>query len=169
LAFYLGRKADYSPLSSAEVKEWAELYLHSPNTSSWRGAWLGGAQGQPYLYLFTLICCVCGKYLHLRCYWPSWPLPAQEGEEIYFWNGSTLEADYSTSDKEKTARMVARWGALLTVAPCHSGALAFSTTPKGFHKEDTICAQQNLHEIWVGIKLQALWMSLVFYPQTTYI
>jgi hypothetical protein len=27
-----------SPPSSAEVKEWVELYLHSPNTSSWRGA-----------------------------------------------------------------------------------------------------------------------------------
>jgi len=25
-----GREADYSPLSSAEVKEWLELYLHSP-------------------------------------------------------------------------------------------------------------------------------------------
>jgi hypothetical protein len=24
--------------SSAEVKEWVELYLHSPNTPSWRGA-----------------------------------------------------------------------------------------------------------------------------------
>jgi hypothetical protein len=24
-----------SPLSSAEVKEWVELYLHSPNTPSW--------------------------------------------------------------------------------------------------------------------------------------
>jgi hypothetical protein len=33
-----GRKADHSPPSSAEVKEWVELYLHSPNTSSWRGA-----------------------------------------------------------------------------------------------------------------------------------
>jgi hypothetical protein len=26
-----------------------ELYLHSPNTPSWRGAQLGGAQGQLYL------------------------------------------------------------------------------------------------------------------------
>jgi hypothetical protein len=26
--------------SSAEVKEWMELYLHSPNTPSWRGAQL---------------------------------------------------------------------------------------------------------------------------------
>jgi hypothetical protein len=33
-----GRETDYSPLSSAEVKECVELYLHAPNTSSWRGA-----------------------------------------------------------------------------------------------------------------------------------
>jgi hypothetical protein len=33
-----GHEADLSPPSSAEVKECAELYLHSPNTSSWRGA-----------------------------------------------------------------------------------------------------------------------------------
>jgi len=32
------READYSPQPSAEIKECAELYLHSPNTSSWRGA-----------------------------------------------------------------------------------------------------------------------------------
>jgi hypothetical protein len=44
LAFHSGREADHSPPSSAEVKEWVELYLHSPNTSSWRGAPLGGAQ-----------------------------------------------------------------------------------------------------------------------------
>jgi hypothetical protein len=45
LAFHSGREADHSPLCSAEVKEWAELYRHSPNTPSWRGAELGG-QGQ---------------------------------------------------------------------------------------------------------------------------
>jgi len=41
-----GREADHSPPSSAEVKEWVELYLYSPKTPSWRGAQLGGAQGQ---------------------------------------------------------------------------------------------------------------------------
>jgi hypothetical protein len=46
LAFHSGREADHSLPSSAEVKEWGELYLHSPNTPSWRGAQLGGAQGQ---------------------------------------------------------------------------------------------------------------------------
>jgi hypothetical protein len=33
-----GLEADHSPPSSAEVKECVELYLHSPNTSSWHGA-----------------------------------------------------------------------------------------------------------------------------------
>jgi hypothetical protein len=32
------READHLPPSSAEVKECVELYLHSPSTSSWRGA-----------------------------------------------------------------------------------------------------------------------------------
>jgi hypothetical protein len=35
-----GREADQSPPSSAEVKEWVDLYLDSPNTPSWRGAQL---------------------------------------------------------------------------------------------------------------------------------
>jgi hypothetical protein len=35
-----GCKADHSPPSSAEVKEWVKLYLHSPNTPPWRGAQL---------------------------------------------------------------------------------------------------------------------------------
>jgi hypothetical protein len=51
LAFHSGREADHSPQSGAEVKEWLEMYLHSPNALSWRGAQLGGAQGQLYLYL----------------------------------------------------------------------------------------------------------------------
>jgi hypothetical protein len=32
-----GREADHSPPSSAEVKEWVEVYFHSPNTPSWCG------------------------------------------------------------------------------------------------------------------------------------
>jgi hypothetical protein len=35
-----GREADHSPPCSAEVKEWVELYLHSPSTPSWRGVQL---------------------------------------------------------------------------------------------------------------------------------
>jgi hypothetical protein len=54
LSFHSGREADHSPPSSAEVKEWAELYLHSPNTPSWRGAQLGGAQTQLYLFFYLL-------------------------------------------------------------------------------------------------------------------
>jgi hypothetical protein len=33
-----GREVDLSPPYSAEVKECVELYLHSPNMHSWRGA-----------------------------------------------------------------------------------------------------------------------------------
>jgi hypothetical protein len=33
-----GSEADHSPPSSAEVRECVELYLHSPNTLSYRGA-----------------------------------------------------------------------------------------------------------------------------------
>jgi hypothetical protein len=33
-----GREAGHSSPSSAEFKECVDLYLHSPNTSSWRGA-----------------------------------------------------------------------------------------------------------------------------------
>jgi hypothetical protein len=35
-----GREAGNSPPSNSEVKELVELYLHSPNTPSWRGAQL---------------------------------------------------------------------------------------------------------------------------------
>jgi len=46
-----GRRADHSPQSSSEFKECLELYSHSPNTPSWRGAQLKKAQRQLYLYL----------------------------------------------------------------------------------------------------------------------
>jgi hypothetical protein len=36
----LGREADHPPPSSAEVKEYVELYLHSPNMPSWNGVQL---------------------------------------------------------------------------------------------------------------------------------
>jgi hypothetical protein len=39
-----GHEAHHSPLSSAEVKECVELYLHSTNTAPWRGAQLKKAQ-----------------------------------------------------------------------------------------------------------------------------
>jgi hypothetical protein len=43
-----GREADHWPPSSAEVKEYVELYLHYPNTPSWHAAQLK-AQGIPLL------------------------------------------------------------------------------------------------------------------------
>jgi hypothetical protein len=54
LAFHSGREADHSPPSSAEVKAWVKQYLHSPNTPSWRGAHLGGAQGTTFTFTFYL-------------------------------------------------------------------------------------------------------------------
>jgi len=48
-----GREADHSPPSSAEVKNLWELYLHSLNTPSWRGAqFRKKAQGHLYFYNF---------------------------------------------------------------------------------------------------------------------
>jgi len=46
-----GREADHSPPSNAEVKECVELYLHYPNTFSWRDVQLK-IQGQLYFYLY---------------------------------------------------------------------------------------------------------------------
>jgi hypothetical protein len=60
LTFHSGLEADHSPPSSAEVKEWVELYLHSTHTPSWRGAQLGGAQ------VFTHHSCVVTKWLWLQ-------------------------------------------------------------------------------------------------------
>jgi hypothetical protein len=51
----LGREADHSPLSSAEVKVCVELYLHSPNTSSWRGAQLKEKHRDNFTFTFIFI------------------------------------------------------------------------------------------------------------------
>jgi hypothetical protein len=52
LAFHSGREADHSPPSSAEVKEWVELYLHSPILL--HGVVLGWGEHRDdfYLYLY---------------------------------------------------------------------------------------------------------------------
>jgi hypothetical protein len=42
-----GCEADRSPPSSAEVEKCVELYLHSPNTPSWRGAYLSTGRTLP--------------------------------------------------------------------------------------------------------------------------
>jgi len=46
----LGHEADHLPPYTAKVKECVELYLHSPNTSSWCGAQLSTAT----TFTFTL-------------------------------------------------------------------------------------------------------------------
>jgi hypothetical protein len=62
------READRSLPSSAAVKECVELYLHSPNTSSWRLAWL--STGTILLYILNKISiymfgAVRGLFVHL--------------------------------------------------------------------------------------------------------
>jgi hypothetical protein len=49
-----GREADHSPPSSAEDKEWVELYLHSPNTASWRCGQLKHRDN--FTFYVTLLC-----------------------------------------------------------------------------------------------------------------
>jgi hypothetical protein len=44
-----GREVDHLPPSSVEVKECVELYLHSPNMPSWRGAQFKKNTGTVYL------------------------------------------------------------------------------------------------------------------------
>jgi hypothetical protein len=76
LVFHSGREADHSPPSSAEVKEWVELYNHS-NTPSWRGAQLGEhtdnltqvsiskrGVGTPCVYFVTLPFKAVLRFLH---------------------------------------------------------------------------------------------------------
>jgi hypothetical protein len=48
-----GCEVDHSPPSGVEVKECVELYLHSHNTPSWRGAPLRKAQRRLYLTTLT--------------------------------------------------------------------------------------------------------------------
>jgi len=50
-----GRQANHSPPSSAEVKEWVELYLHFLNTPLWHGAQLKKVEGQlDFTFTFAL-------------------------------------------------------------------------------------------------------------------
>jgi hypothetical protein len=53
LAFHSGREADHSPPSGAGVEEWVELYLHSPNAPSWRGAQVEHRDNFTLLYLYV--------------------------------------------------------------------------------------------------------------------
>jgi hypothetical protein len=64
-----GRETDPSPLSSAEVKECVELYLHSSNKPSWRGARLKKSTGTTLLLpTFHPIY----FHLYLLNYVPTW-------------------------------------------------------------------------------------------------
>jgi len=47
-------EADHSPPSSAQVEEWVELYLHSPNTPSWRGAELKQKHRDNFTFTFYI-------------------------------------------------------------------------------------------------------------------
>jgi len=49
-----GCEADHSPPSSSEVKESVELYLHTPHTSSWCGAYLSTGTTLPLPLPLTL-------------------------------------------------------------------------------------------------------------------
>jgi hypothetical protein len=60
-----GVKKDFS--SSTEVKEWVELYLHSPNTPSWCGAQLKHRDN------FTFYLCISLNSHHIdRCLKKTW-------------------------------------------------------------------------------------------------
>jgi hypothetical protein len=48
-----GREADYSPPYSTEVKERVELYPHSSNTPSWRGAQFKKKHGDNFTFNFS--------------------------------------------------------------------------------------------------------------------
>jgi hypothetical protein len=68
-------EADNSPLSSAEVNEWVELYFFSPNTPSWCGVQLKKHRDN-FTFTFTFYlyqnlkapkcfkCCI--KYMHVK-------------------------------------------------------------------------------------------------------
>jgi hypothetical protein len=51
------READHSPPSSAEVKEWVELYLHSLNTPPWHSAQLKQRDNFTFYHILVSITC----------------------------------------------------------------------------------------------------------------
>jgi len=58
------READHLPPSSTEIKEWVEIYLHSPHTPPWRGASLKHRDNFTFTFTFTFEC--WGGYLDLK-------------------------------------------------------------------------------------------------------
>jgi hypothetical protein len=71
LAFHSEREADHSPPSSAEAKDWVELYLHSPTTPSWRGA--QGEHRDNFILIIIII--ICRK----------WAV-AKDAERLRYWD-----------------------------------------------------------------------------------
>jgi len=61
-----GREADHSPPSSVVVKGQMELYLHSPNMPSRRGAQLKESTGTTLLFTFTVRCRLFVTYYHIH-------------------------------------------------------------------------------------------------------
>jgi hypothetical protein len=55
-----GREADHSPPSTAEVKEWVELYLQSLNMPLWHGAQLKHRDNFTFIFMFTAFWTVVG-------------------------------------------------------------------------------------------------------------
>jgi hypothetical protein len=71
-----GREADHSPPSSAEVKEWVELYLYLPQFAFM--AWCSvKAQGQLYFILISISSWNCE--VQDQCYWKT-KLVVEEGD-----------------------------------------------------------------------------------------
>jgi hypothetical protein len=74
----LRREADHSPPSSVEVKEWVELYFHSPNTLSWRGAQFKKNTG------ITLLLSLRSVFSQQRCKTEYFKLQTNEKENFTF-------------------------------------------------------------------------------------
>jgi hypothetical protein len=82
-----GCEADHSPPSSAEVKEWVELFLQYAFM-----AWCTvKAQGQLYLYLLCITSCrkYCKSCCRLKWCCEEW--------EVIYWSSCRLFAPFSTS------------------------------------------------------------------------
>jgi hypothetical protein len=69
-----GREADHLSPPSAEVEECVEPYLHSPNTSSWRGAQLRKVQDN---FTFTFLPLTISSYFEV--FWVVTPCSVVAG------------------------------------------------------------------------------------------
>jgi hypothetical protein len=90
-----GREVHHSPPSSAEVKEWVELYFHSPNTPSWRGTQLKEkAQGQLCLYFYR------NNFTFLPgteiCIFPSMLAKCKHDRDKNRWDGMVGSSSFCT-------------------------------------------------------------------------